>query len=179
MPSSSAPIKREYPATSAARIAARRRTGGICRAVVDWVNQLYPEIRADPKDAMQVFRPAAGIDLGLSCTPNGPISRRLVHLHTPATATTAAISSAVLWPGGTVPRRRGRIGASDLARSILCAPSERQHDKRYGKPSRSFQRRGAAHSMTSSARARIDCGTVRPSAFQVFRLITNSTLFAR
>jgi hypothetical protein len=29
VPSSSAPIKREYPATSAARIAVRRRTGGI------------------------------------------------------------------------------------------------------------------------------------------------------
>jgi len=129
VPSSSAPIKREYPATSAARIAARRRTGGICRAVVDWVNQLYPEIRADPKDAMQVFRPAAGIDLGLSCTPNGPISRRLVHLHTPATATTAAISSAVLWPGAGIRWRGGGMGASDLARSALGTPGERQHHK--------------------------------------------------
>jgi hypothetical protein len=35
VPSSSAPIRREYPATSTARIAARRRTGGICHAAVD------------------------------------------------------------------------------------------------------------------------------------------------
>jgi hypothetical protein len=34
-PSSSAPISREYPATSAARIAVRRRTGGISRPVAD------------------------------------------------------------------------------------------------------------------------------------------------
>src|SRR2546421_7095070 len=32
------------------------------------------------------------------------------------------------------------------------------------------------YSMTSSARARIVCGTVRPSAFAVFRLITSSNL---
>jgi hypothetical protein len=34
----------------------------------------------------------------------------------------------------------------------------------------------SGHSMTSSARARIDCGTARPSAFAVFRLITISNL---
>jgi hypothetical protein len=34
----------------------------------------------------------------------------------------------------------------------------------------------SAHSMTSSARARIDCGTVRPSALAVFRLIASSNL---
>jgi hypothetical protein len=34
----------------------------------------------------------------------------------------------------------------------------------------------AAHSMTSSARARMDCGTVSPSAFAVLRLTTNSNL---
>src|SRR5207237_7583930 len=32
------------------------------------------------------------------------------------------------------------------------------------------------HSITSSARASSDCGTVRPSAFAVLRLITNSNL---
>src|SRR6185436_15469377 len=34
----------------------------------------------------------------------------------------------------------------------------------------------ASHSMTSSARARIDCGTVRPSALAVLRLMTSSNL---
>src|SRR5205823_251999 len=34
----------------------------------------------------------------------------------------------------------------------------------------------AVHSMTSSARARRDCGTVRPSAWAVFRLMTSSNL---
>src|SRR5262249_33171326 len=34
----------------------------------------------------------------------------------------------------------------------------------------------ALHSMTSSARASNDCGTVRPSAWAVFRLITSSSL---
>jgi hypothetical protein len=33
---------------------------------------------------------------------------------------------------------------------------------------------GTGHSMTSSARSRIDCGIVRPSALAVFRLITSS-----
>ena len=36
--------------------------------------------------------------------------------------------------------------------------------------------RRVGYSMTSSARARSDCGTVRPSAFAVFRLMTNSNL---
>ena len=105
------------------------------------------------------------------------ILRSLAQLHTPATA--AAVPSAVLWPGAAVRWCGGGMGASDLARSALCTPGNRQYDKGRDKPLPSFQRRGAAHSMTSSARARIDCGTVRPSAFQVFRLITNSTLFAR
>src|SRR6478736_10385009 len=34
------------------------------------------------------------------------------------------------------------------------------------------------HSMTSSARASSDAGTVRPSAFAVLRLMTNSTFVA-
>jgi hypothetical protein len=37
-------------------------------------------------------------------------------------------------------------------------------------------RRRLAHSITSSARARSDCGTVRPSAFAVFKLITSSNV---
>ena len=35
------------------------------------------------------------------------------------------------------------------------------------------------HSITSSARIKIDCGMVRPRAFAVFRLITNSNLVGR
>ena len=48
VPSSSAPIRREYPATSAARIAVRRRTGGMACPAVDWPNQVYPQIRGGP-----------------------------------------------------------------------------------------------------------------------------------
>jgi hypothetical protein len=40
VPSSSAPIRREYSATSAARIAVRRRTGGMTCPAVDWLNQV-------------------------------------------------------------------------------------------------------------------------------------------
>src|SRR5258705_12317089 len=41
----------------------------------------------------------------------------------------------------------------------------------------SFAReRAPAYSITSSARPRIDCGTLRPSAFAVFRLTSSSTL---
>src|SRR6516165_1099060 len=38
--------------------------------------------------------------------------------------------------------------------------------------------RSSGHSMTSSARARIDGGTVRPSAFAVLRLTTSSKVAA-
>src|SRR5262249_54987905 len=52
------------------------------------------------------------------------------------------------------------------------APNERgaQTDKKFP---------ACAHSITSSARASSDCGTVRPSAFAVFRLITSSKLVGR
>jgi hypothetical protein len=46
------PIRREYPATSAARIAVRRRTGGICRAAFDQFNQIYLEIGCGPRVQM-------------------------------------------------------------------------------------------------------------------------------
>ena len=52
VPSSSAPIKREYPATSAARIAVRRRTVGMTCPAVDWLNQIYLETRGDPSAAI-------------------------------------------------------------------------------------------------------------------------------
>ena len=95
--------------------------------------------------------------------------RRTLH---PAAAT-ASIPAAVLWPSG-IPRRRGRGGASGLARDTLRAPGERQHDKERGEPSPRSQRRPATHSITSSVRARIVCGIVRPSVFAVLRLTTSS-----
>jgi hypothetical protein len=51
VPSSSAPIRREYPATSAARIAVRRRTGDISRPAV---NRLYAALG---HIAVQYFEP--------------------------------------------------------------------------------------------------------------------------
>jgi hypothetical protein len=48
VPSSSAPIRREYPATSAARIAVRRRTGGMALRAVRCLDQVYRETGGGP-----------------------------------------------------------------------------------------------------------------------------------
>ena len=48
--------------------------------------------------------------------------------------------------------------------------------RKRGAHRRSARRLAPAHSITSSARARIDCGTVRPSALAVLRLMTSSNL---
>src|SRR5262249_18978841 len=88
------------------------------------------------------------------------------------------ISSTVLRPHPGIRRRKGRIRASDLTRSTLRAPAERQHDKERGEPLLQDQHGSAAHSMTSSARASSNGGTVRPRALAVFRLMTSSNRVA-
>src|SRR3984893_2147013 len=75
-------------------------------------------------------------------------------------------------------RTREALGASDTRNSEIANCG---HD-----PVRSYAFRpapaklaigdDAAHSMTSSARARIDGGTERPSALAVLRLITSSNV---
>src|SRR5262249_2585834 len=61
VPSSSTPIRREYPATSAARIAARRRTGGIVRPARVGLNQSYSETGGGP--SAQVVDPGFSDDV--------------------------------------------------------------------------------------------------------------------
>ena len=64
------------------------------------------------------------------------------------------------------------IGAAALLRPPRSVPQGRHHPcEQYG-PSR----RMGAHSMTSSARARIEGGIARPSALAVLRLTTSSKL---
>src|SRR5205085_2046592 len=61
-------------------------------------------------------------------------------------------------------------GPSDDRHRLLLRPSGDRHERR------AEQRKKIApvHSMTSSARCSSDCGTARPSAFAVFRLMTSS-----
>src|SRR5439155_24021584 len=59
-------------------------------------------------------------------------------------------------------------------RLLLRARRERPGDRR--RSTEQCDEIAAFHSMTSSARAKSDCGTVRPSAFAVLRLITSSNL---
>jgi hypothetical protein len=80
-PSSSVPSKREYPATSAARIAVRRRTAAMSCLGGRCLNQLYLETGGDPSLQM------TGWVLGGSPSPC------LLHA-----AATAAVPSAVLGP---------------------------------------------------------------------------------
>src|SRR5437763_13834183 len=67
--------------------------------------------------------------------------------------------------------------ADPAARRRLCAGGARQQQRpAAGKNKTPRRRLSGAHSITSSARARIDGGIVRPSARAVFRLMTNSNL---
>jgi hypothetical protein len=104
------------------------------------------------------------------CPEAGPLCAR--RLHTPSTA--AAIPTAVLGHVPVVPRRMGRVWGFGLARGSLGARGERQCDEERGKPPPRSHRGDITHSITSSARARIVCGMVRPSALAVFRLMTSS-----
>src|SRR5689334_19998272 len=73
-------------------------------------------------------------------------------------------------------RERARRGKREVANERhsfgLCTAEQR----RQSSPGCNGHERAPPHSMTSSARARIDGGTVRPSALAVFRLIINSNL---
>src|SRR3954463_1073451 len=80
--------------------------------------------------------------------------------------------------------RDPRIGQSGLGEEGADAPDPagcllRSYHRRegYRARARAGQQVPPSHSMTSSARARRGCGTVRPSAFAVLRLSTISYLF--
>ncbi len=86
------------------------------------------------------------------------------------------------------PRRRFTLGALDAAFAAACRRSLGHGRTAVVDPLRSFdltssgRRTGhssIAYSMTSSARARSDCGTVRPSALAVLRLMTSSNSVGR
>src|SRR5262249_34828575 len=75
--------------------------------------------------------------------------------------------------------------ASILVRQDKCADSRHlrllrarhaRRRKRHGRAAEQRDKVAASHSITSSARARSDVGTMRPSALAVGRLITSSSL---
>ncbi len=71
--------------------------------------------------------------------------------------------------------RAGRAGAEEADhrhRLLLRAQGARRRHR----AAQQEHQLAAPHSMTSSARARIDCGTVRPSALAVLRLTTSSNV---
>jgi hypothetical protein len=84
-----------------------------------------------------------------------------------------SLAKSVEYPGRTPLRRRQDADAEGFPRLLRCAGpwragrhgNERHRQKRCGR---------APHSMTSSARPRIDGGIVTPSVFAVFRLTTSS-----
>ena len=135
-------------------MAARRRIEAMSCPAVRCLGQLYRETGGGP--SVQV---AGGVQ-------GRPISLASRRLH--PTTTAPAISATVLGPRPVVLRRNGRVWRLSLAGGPVGAPREGQHDEEHGK------RSDAPHSITSSARARIDGGTVRPSCLAVLRFTTSS-----
>src|SRR5579884_993289 len=81
--------------------------------------------------------------------------------------------------GGLDVARHGGSSSRLLFRLLLAGfyqAGRSQHGQGYDRNLAILQTLAPRHSMTSSARARIDCGTVRPSALAVFRLMTSSNL---
>jgi hypothetical protein len=75
-----------------------------------------------------------------------------------------------------LPRKRAGQPAAEMAdhrHRLLLRSEGAQRDHRAADEEKQL---APPHSMTSSARARIDCGTVRPSAVAVLRLTTSSNL---
>jgi len=122
-----------------------------------WGGAVSDLLRVPHADAMLVAVPA-GIDPVhvASASDNIPDAYRTVapHLH-------ATPNASVLVVGGSA-RSIGLYAAA-----IACAMGASHHPAMAG---------AQTYSMTSSAPARIDCGTVRPSALAVLRLMTNSNL---
>src|SRR6516225_8375032 len=71
---------------------------------------------------------------------------------------------------------RGWRGAVEVADDRHCLLLRANGTRRGHRAAEQQHHLAARHSMTSSARARIDGGTVRPSACAVFRLTTSSNL---
>src|SRR5437868_13656771 len=76
--------------------------------------------------------------------------------------------------GGT--RSEVKKGNASALRPLRAGDARQQQCPRGAQNETAGRRCPAAHSITSSALTRSDCGTVRPSALAVFRLITNSNL---
>jgi hypothetical protein len=70
----------------------------------------------------------------------------------------------------------GRPGDAEEADNRHCLLLRVQLPRRCHCASQQEQKLAAVHSMTSSARARTAGGTVRPSDFAVFRLMTSRNL---
>src|SRR5690242_20830408 len=66
--------------------------------------------------------------------------------------------------------------AASKAGQMTASDHAQQRPQRFPLPERGRPQMESGYSMTSSARARIDCGTMRPSALAVFRLMTNSNV---
>jgi hypothetical protein len=77
-------------------------------------------------------------------------------------------------PLGRFPLLSPRLSRLDAPRPAPAAVMRQEPARRP-----SSRASGAPHSITSSARARIDCGTVRPSTFAVLRLITSLNVVGR
>src|SRR5438132_5786186 len=76
--------------------------------------------------------------------------------------------------GGEQGRKSGGRGTAQQADPTRLLRPTRPWRRR--RPAEQRQQTAAVHSMTSSARARIDGGTVRPSALAVLRLTTSSNV---
>src|SRR5205823_3096179 len=70
--------------------------------------------------------------------------------------------------------RRAGTEKTDHRHRFLLRTTDKRHRKR--RAADNGEKVAPPHSMTSSARCSSDCGTVRPSALAVFRLITSSNL---
>jgi hypothetical protein len=116
---------------------------------------------SDARSAMvSTLRSRSGTDL--SDQPQGAGVTSTLHLgaeSTPATSISGGPPDRRFRPPPPQPDRRRR---SVRARPAIAAPLDRATTTR--------------HSMFFSARSRIDCGIVRPSAFAVFRFTTRSNL---
>jgi hypothetical protein len=140
VPSSLAPIRREYPATSAARIAVRRRTEGICRRRSTVLTKPTP--KSVPTLAFSgLGRPQARLRRRVAVSGGSPapaprsarggvpvLFRTLCPLHATAASTTPAAITAATHVRAAI-ARIGSVRCWSLARWPLGAPGKRQYDE--------------------------------------------------
>src|SRR5205085_53138 len=71
-------------------------------------------------------------------------------------------------------RSEGKEGDPAALRLLRAGDARQQQCPRGGQNETAGRRCAGPHSITSSARCSSDCGTVRPSALAVFKLMTSS-----